>query len=544
MKKFTVTPPLAAFLLMICALLSGSYAKAYTWVAPTHTQTTFGNIGSNAVLNSANITYATNTGTGQLGVICWDKGMIGGYSAGPGFVVFDDQGNSVKTTYATAISKLDVIIGNSVNGTTPNYRVAVVYTNAGHDIKVDLYRVDNAGSSSLAVTYLSTTTIATKGYDDPHIDIIMEEGVTTTLGVTTPLGLYNCSKYVVTFSDNTGGNIYGYYDDINGTVTSSLAIIGSPPSTRSYVTPDVAAIQLSVSGVTHDYARFTWANDLGDIYYGEWDITAGTTSSSTVATAGTRTYNYPRIDAIDDYTTNSSTTQANYLLVFNAVDPATTPAIDEIACVDNLSTYFCTNPYLNTDDNYDACVAAGPGSKYMVGYYTTHVNPAGYGGHVATQTVDYSSGTLTNLNFYQVDNYSGSYTSVAGPDPRKLLAVSASCNDGAYALVAWCYNLVDLTYKYTGSSIAFKKNPNSIPNTNNEISVSASPNPAVDYLQVTGIQGVGGTYSVLDLTERIVLTGNLQANTQRIDISHLANSTYFMKVQTSTQSSSIQFVKQ
>jgi len=296
------------------ALLCGAiYTNAQPLTAwgstPSDSERFVHSVSDDSRLNCANITFRDPLETGengQLGVICWEQGASG--SVTPGFYVFDDAGHHVTTSLPSADSKLDVIIGDGVTAATPHvgdYRVGVVYLDASNDVMVNIYDVTGAGTAGLAVTFVSTTTVASGTYDDPRIDIIAEHNVTTvanlySVTVFTPGSRPNCSKYIVTY-DDASGNVYGYENDLNVPFTTPLTVTFPPPSGSGiiYSTPDVAAIQRNVSLSIHDYAIFTWVDNVSDdVYEAEWDCnTSGTTSPTPVfmtGGAGTDIFCHPR----------------------------------------------------------------------------------------------------------------------------------------------------------------------------------------------------------------------------------------------------------
>src|SRR6185312_17512817 len=91
--------------------------------------------------------------------------------------------------------------------------VGVVYLNTSTGaIDLDVYDILNIGTPSLTTSFVTTVLIASGGQpNDPHIDIIAEYADTHILG------LPYCSKYVITYSDISGGNsnIEGYKSDLN-----------------------------------------------------------------------------------------------------------------------------------------------------------------------------------------------------------------------------------------------------------------------------------------------------------------------------------------
>lgn len=548
MKKYNLKQaikPITGIIAIVLLSLSSLSSFGQTWVTPTHARNLLGTIGSDPRINCANMTYdpgAPGT-TGQLSAICWDKSNTP-YASGPGFVVMDGKGNTHVETHPstfTNATKLDVIVGNAIitNG-GQGYRVGVVYLNTTTGaIDLDVYDVLNIGSPLLTTNFVTTVTIASAAAgqnNDPHIDIIAEYADTHILG------LPYCSKYVVTYSNISSGtsNIEGYQGDLNFGPTNSITIasVSIPGILR---TPDVAGIQVNSLGGPQNYARFAFVDENYNIKEAEWNIS---TSSIAVAPAVVMTaphamypdayaYYFPRIDAIDNYLTSMTSGQANYQIVGNLVYlqfvfSGTPPAWHTAYSYyikgynNNAGLISFSSPYMDAYENVTPCVAAGPINEYTICYLTDHPNPSGVGGFDIAQNVDFSTGHLSSGNLYQIDSFAQA-TADTGGYAHTPLCISTSFNDTRYNLVAWCNNLTDFFFKFTGNPIVFKQANGA---TTMEENISVSPNPASNHINVSG---AADRYELTDMQGRSLLSGALPGNKQ-IDINGIATGMYILKL--------------
>ena len=362
--------------------------------------------------------------------------------------------------------------------------------------------------------------------------------------------LPNCSKYIITYSDLYGGNIYAYENDLNVPMATPPQTVFVPMFPYfSFQTPDVAAIQHIKSGSVNDYAIFTWINSANDVMEAEWNCATGaTTTPIKVLPAGGSYYCHPRIDAIDDYSINTISTQANYQIVandlqFNAIAASNPQQNYSIPAFTNNITDLLLSGATNTSP----CVAAGPGNTYSTMYSSQNAPPSNTGMTQlrALQTFDYSTGLLTNPSVWII-NPAGAINSSSYPcmEPQ---AISTSANDHNYDLLAYTYNAADLTYRYNNTQgvTAYKatRTMTGVDNVAQVSDISVSPNPATDNLKISGVYP-GDSYVITDMLGKQIMQGSFYGINDHVDVKALTPGTYFICIKSDEEKAVVKFVKE
>lgn len=78
----------------------------------------------------------------------------------------------------------------------------------------------------------------------------------------------------------------------------------------------------------------------------------------------------------------------------------------------------------------------------------------------------------------------------------------------------------------------------------NNIQVSVTPNPAIDYLNINISKGKAQSIQIYDIHGRLINSITLKTNQQRVDISYLKSGTYILIIQSDIDRQSIPFIKQ
>ena len=270
-------------------------------------------------LNTASIDYEPNqnsntTGPWQLTAVVADNNY-GAYNA---MLYVTDNYNagwlSATIPSGTGYMYPDVAIANNPSPST-DYIIGVV-ANIASDVYLFTYSVTNQGNLGFAVTLSSYTDISNTGnvVGAPHIDIIAEYNNPFPGTSLTPKPY--CDYYAITWQDASSG-IMGCYGQLSNPGTRTIFVVD--PSTTAF-NPDVAAVQRyngSTPGFEH-WGLFTYL-DAGtspvSLVETEWELSPSMTfGSSTVydqddyTLGGNSSLNLaaPRIDAIDDYSNNTS----------------------------------------------------------------------------------------------------------------------------------------------------------------------------------------------------------------------------------------------
>ena len=442
------------------------------------------------------------------------------------------------------INTPDVIIGSGNNQyiSDSDFQVAVAYADGSGEVVVDYF---NAKSSSIGPTHnFSTSPDVTLTYSGNSPNTVHIDGVSDYSSAyynpPNPDILPTCRYAFVTWDD--GGSIYAAYIDLQSSSTS----ISAQFICNSGSKPDVAGIQRTVSGTQHNMALIAYLNGSQTLDYVEWDYTASSISSITTIgnVSGMSTISSPRIDAIDDYNYNSTSSGNSYYKVAALVYNAAT-GYNEIRTYDNLSgTSGWTSsgviswgghhppPY----NNYAPSIAmtspqpglTNPysGSNYVV----SHFNTAPAGDIVMMEPINYS--TYNSLygppyKYFGVNNTT--YTSTGGVYAN---SVSTNCNYVCEStLFAWAYpnSLAgyDILWCISLTPYGFRHGvSNNIPGEINK-SWQLYPNPSSNYLTLS--PSCAGNYEITDMIGLSRLNGDITGNLQQINISSLTPGNYILK---------------
>jgi len=536
-RKFKIPKTIkAAVLALMLCLGARDAANAQTLALPgSAPHLWYSDANTISGINTAMIAYSSSY---IMGSVYYDASSTSIAYVNDPFV-----GTANVTLNATPTGVPDIAIGNGSSST--DYKVAIAYaTSAGAE--VDYFDLYDDGSSiyfiSASPVYITTYTAA-HTTQVVHIDALVDYSATPS-----PY----CSYAFVTWEDVGSGTNYIYADLLNLTVTGTGTLTANLMGTGR--TPDVAGIyRTSVIGTP--IALLTYIDGLKQtLYYQEWSYGSSPGTVITLNTvSGSNHIFQPRIDANDDYNTNTGS-NSNYKVVAN-VDNS---GMYEVRSYDNVlgaGAYWASSgvvSYLPAPctssaayNNFAPVVALGgpvgsatfDGSQYQVAHFT---DDGGSPNHdiVFMEPIDYSAPQQLYTGpdfFYWVSENSVSYTSTIN---KYAVAITTPCNDPSGGnVVTWAYPIPGPSI---GSNVEFKQSPypygfrQSAPASATPSAgvgaVTVYPNPAQNQL----IINTSGTttisrYDITDMLGRSLLSGGIANNSAAIDVSGIAPGTYILK---------------
>lgn len=448
----------------------------------------------------------------------------------------------------------DIIIGNCTGtissicsgcSSSTHYILASAYVNPSSEVQIDFYDVeDDPSTFTISISALSSATHKLTGYapQHVHIDLVAEAGNTSTTG--RPF----CNRYVVTFDDfSTPSNpmIYIAYGDLNSGSLGTPVQVNPTSGTAVYgYSPDVSLIERS--GPLRDIALVTYVDAAGNqLYYQEYDFSSSAATAVTTLDngSGSSAILNPRIDAIDDFSVNSSSTISKYKVVAQVQNCANS----EIRTYDNLlsgstPSYFTSSQIIDIFsstnfapgyNHYFPSVAVGSnsGNDYNVLHFTVYSPGVGI---LFMEPVDISTpSAITSSGYYHVNSSTGAPTAVAASGN---CSVSTPANDISYqTLYAWTYinsstGNFDVDYKLPATTYGFKTAPTSNAS-GEERTWQLYPNPVSDVLTISSNGGNAATaYKVVDILGRLIMQGEVNANIQKINVSELTKGNYIIRL--------------
>ncbi|MGN6569476.1 MAG: T9SS type A sorting domain-containing protein [Flavipsychrobacter sp.] len=551
MKKKESNLKLFALAIGFLAALIPAISKAYTYIPPSHGPITLGtmlNTGINRAFASASIDYCTSSScsvpTQLSAMIHCNPDDLGGAGSAfektglfvtDGITIIDVSTIHPSSPYWTwinspsswpygAVTGADVVIGNG--STLTEFLLGVIYTydDPSHNgyAALDIYTISNPGGT-LTVTYNSTTTLSTNSNWGARIDMIPDYNNLLSTGKP------KCDRFVATWEDITGSGVLGYSATLSNPTSGTSAHLSID---EDWMNCDIAGIQRSGTKGNQNFGLYTfWDPGTNELKYEEWNITTNTVSAPVVL-ASHGTY-YPRIDAIDN---PSLQAVGNNNWVVAAMDPA----------MGSVSVYSDAHPSglgsipVTSSPGGGACaVAFGPGSSmYTIGSFDIGA------GNFLTNLVGISASSIGATGF--IVN-SSTANEPLYPD---CITLSSTCNtDGDYIFAGWRNVTVtspntDYFYcKTTGMPISFKQ-PTAISNSGQSPNYSVYPNPVINLLTLSGKHNDGDSYSIIDVSGRVVMTGSIISDDQLLNVNNLVNGMYILNIITSDKTQKVQFVKE
>jgi hypothetical protein len=121
------------------------------------------------------------------------------------------------------------------------------------------------------------------------------------------------------------------------------------------------------------------------------------------------------------------------------------------------------------------------------------------------------------------------------------IAVSSSTNVGQRLLTAWSGN-GRVWYKYNSNTAGYKPGTTGIEVAGSVPGYHLFPNPATDKLFVEG--ATNATYTITDMTCRVLQQGTLDGKNNKIDIEGISKGLYVASITEKGVTTLIKFVKQ
>jgi len=436
----------------------------------------------------------------------------------------------------------DVIIGN--NTSSPGDLIMAVAYCINSAVDVDFFDITNVGTTSLAITYNRSVTIGIAGMYNTnvvHMDLIAEHA-------TLP-ALPTCNKFAITWDDPTNG-----IDVAEGDLSTYSIAAYSHPLSGGNTQPDVAGIQRNVGRSTDDIALLTFVDGSGNLNYAEYDLTTTPASVTPTVLDASTTFNAPRIDANDDYTTNalpSSTAQyevvaqggSGELRTYNNLSGSFYPC----AALLDLTGYGYAPPYAFRSP----VVAMMNPDQFAVFEWTRLYSGATWPdtNMAIMQPISrHTAGALSPNSYYCVDSNGviPVQTFLAWLPATYPISVSSPVNynfsDTTLNLFAWM-NVVGSTYgpqaveyKLTASGPGLSFRPGHSPSAVAAVTAQKAgifPNPAQN--QLTIINGTGGNaatnYLITDVAGRVLQKGAVPTGNTNINITQLVPGVYIITLQ-------------
>ena len=426
----------------------------------------------------------------------------------------------------------DIVVGNSTTAPLTDYIVAAAYiTLAGSNPQIDYYLVHYTTPGYYTVSSLGSTIFSGFQSNTIHVDIIAETGHT---GLT---GLPFCGRFVITCDD--AGKIEVYSASLNSPPSTlgpaAMTVVGTG------IQPDVAGIQRllppcsSCTPVPQNMALVTYTDATkSTLYYVEYNFPAAATSATATLDASLiNSFNYPRIDAPDDYTINSTTSGNNYYTVVAEIDNT----FGEYSMSYTPVAGIFPNTWFLGGNSHAPTVAFGANSNTQ--YSIAHrYNASGVAPPYMTlmEPIDWTLGTAIAApnDYYRVN--SNPFTITDFENGNYLTAISTPGNfPSDQTFVAW--SIDDMTpdfstvyYKSTGYIYAFRP-ANATGVVNEQVAKwNVYPNPTEGQLNVDNPVTDGTEYEVTDMAGRTLLHGTVQAGTQAIDVHALIPGSYIINM--------------
>jgi hypothetical protein len=553
--------------LLIVGLLCPN-VQAQTLVPPTGTDqvwlsTTAGVING---INTALIDYPiARQMYGQLSA-CAHGATMGTATPVNGVEVKDLTYNTtVSVPYPAGIYDMasvpDVILGNNIQpGHDPNTEfimaVSFVNNNTPQQIETDFFDIAYTGPGVFTINYNSSQYLPLPAaFPSPlgtvHMDVVAD---VNTLVFNRPM----CDRFFTVFdAATTGGGVFDIFGAY-GSLNSYGYILGTTDITDSFQQvdnwqPDVAGVQLkSGAGTAFDAAIFTWVTQGNNrLHSMTWrplpDVTLATMSYQPAPPMYSDFFAHPRIDANDDYTTNSNPANSNYKIVFEHRDyifgNINAESYDNVtAPISQLTSGWISIP--GTFDHLYPVVAYGAigslGNQYLLS--ETHDDLFSIPGDlIIMQPVEESNpfnvawgpmgvGSI-RYNFI-VNNTGGSGGLPTDMTPTNYAnAVSTSCNYVSdTSLLSWAdfdgtnYNVWYKRSGYDWGSTGHYYRPATFGPIAATDELMVSPNPACKEITVQA----EGRYTITEMPGRQIQQGDLYAGKHDIDVQQLPAGNYII----------------
>jgi len=483
-------------------------------------------------ITAGNATYARNvncdmitTGGGLLRAIAYDD-----HNTYNSTVYLEDfTGASVTIAIANGVD-IDVVLGDDMSNPGNDYIVTVVYNSFGNPI-LESYQITGVGSASLSASMIATFPLPlTTGpcYNAPHLDMYPD-----------PFNLINgipsLHEFAVIWTEyqpGIGSDCFMINAD-NASLTP-LAATYQVTSGGMGNWPDVAC--LWHYGTNEPFA-YVASNTGGNIDL--WEANLTTTANGVIVpalNAGVSVFKNVRIEAMNAYDPAAGIQKYEIAYAVYAG-----PGMTDMMSYNDLTfnTNLSTSVPLPPGYNMHPAVSAGPGQMLGGGYGNENHSVCWYNESTPFyQSMAIQANTGNPLYpFYFEVNQNPTWAMNANFYDAPI-AVSTSSNAGQNELLTAWNRDNDIYFKYQGDITQYKPT--------NVKSVSAKtyrlyPNPASTAITVDGISQ--GTYTITDVTGRMLLQGNLVKAGSTINIETLVSGMYIATIIENGKTSVLKFVK-
>lgn len=205
---------------------------------------------------------------------------------------------------------------------------------------------------------------------------------------------------------------------------------------------------------------------------------------------------------------NSSSNYGVYYTGYGMVDSIVFPEISNLQSI-QIANHVWTYHYIMGSDG------SGTGTFEADDYLTLTVTAFNEADETVG-TLDIALADYTEGNSDVIDNWTN--VDLSSLENVSYIKFSLSSSD---SMCPTYFCMDDLTYTTTTSIES------------NETSIAVYPNPINDFINIDNAQG--GTYQLVDSYGRVLASGDLLENTQRISTAHLASGMYIIKIDYQSQ---------
>jgi hypothetical protein len=542
--------PIALLLLVLVSGFSNVHAAYTLYNTPLGTDNTLTNQPGSAPTWMNNSIF--NNSNGSVQAVAWDEGGGNGMYA----EVFDNTGGVQLIHLGQAVVNAggtvehpDIVLG----GDASNNYMAVVFTGiagANKDVFIEVHTLTNVNNVSPALNYTTCGTYTFQlttnhSASNAHIDLAYEM-----YGVGNP----KADRFVVAWEQ--GGACFANFNNGAWACHGSLAALAgcgaytityAPGCLNTTSAPQVAGrdVDIAVRGASGNYkAFFTFWDNVGgnnQMYVGDWNLGSTLNQGTFANNFGGNQVEYPRIDAADG---PLGVGDAPFDIVIRAKDGITSAwnvtswnglAQSEVTSFYNpnpTSTYY--------QDNSKPVVTAGSEDYntntrlYTLAYQNTNLNA------VWAQNINIAGGALYGTPDYRLVNTSAINTASAPVAISSDYTYDGVRMYGYEVFVSWydaSNNQID--YKITTAAPPVYKPGHQgentvIANTQNlgfnRKHACVSPIPASDRIYIEENGRAAKSYTITDVTGRVLLKGSIEQDKQQVDISALASGMYLVNI--------------
>lgn len=493
----------------------------------TETPITWGNTTDARNVNCDMIFH--QYGSGQLRAIAYDD-----YNTNTSFIYLEDYAGGTITIPIPGATDIDIAMGDDLSNLGNDYIATVVYNLSGTPM-IDAYTITGTGSGSLSVSASSSTVlpmvVGGLSYFPPHIDMYPDMSITVN-------GIPAMHEYGIVWTEYSAIGPDAYMTNGDNTTFGSFGTVYTVTSGGTGYWPDLACLRDISTNEPFAYVPYINSSSSIDL----WEVNLNTTANSVIApglNAGMPVNKSVRIEAMNQY--NPGPGFQKYAIAFAAFAGGGIMDMFSYNNLTGLTNLSAAGVGLSSGNNIHPAVSAGPGPVFSGGYGSDNYSICWYNDATPfyySQAIDVFSGNVNGAypNYYEVNQL---------PTPFIVLdayyapiAVSASSNLGKDELLTAWNNNNDIFYKYQGNILQYK--PTSVP------AVSAStyqlyPNPAASVITITGAHQA--SYTITDVTGRVVLNGSLTKDHNTVNIQGLTKGMYTATVKENGANKVLKFVK-